>query len=169
METAITALIIISVLTLSVLALSERSLSAQATISTASAAMQERVGERARTGLAPIEAVVLPAGDYVQVTVRNVGSTKLADFGQWDVILQYTDGTGGYHATWYPYPSKWATTIYMNAGTGVPEVFEPGILNPEEEMVVLVDVLPYVVGTGTMNLATVVTPNGIRASTVFTH
>jgi len=169
METAITALIIISILMLSVLALSERSLSAQATISEASGAMQERMGERARTDLAAMGAATTPGGDYVSVTLKNAGSTKLADFNRWDVILQYTDGAGGYHVTWYPYSSKWTKTIYMDADMGVAEVVEPDILNPGEEMVVLVDVSPYLVGTGTTNLATLSVPNGIRASSVFTH
>jgi hypothetical protein len=169
METAITALIVISVLMLSVLALSERSLSAQATISEAAGAMQERLGERARTDLAPMSATTTPGGDYVAVTLRNAGSTRLADFNQWDVILQYTDGAGGYHVTWYPYSSKWTKTIYMDASAGIVEVVEPGILNLGEEIVVLVGVSPYVVGTGTTNLATISAPNGVCASSVFTR
>lgn len=169
METAITALIVISVLLLSIMALSERSLSAQATISASSGAMQERIGERARTSLVPVGATTAPGGDYVEVTLRNTGSTKLADFERWDVILQYTDGAGGYHVTWYPYPVKWTRSIYSNAGAGVSEVMEPDILNPEEEMVVSVNVSPYMVGMGTTNWATIAAPNGISATTVFTH
>jgi hypothetical protein len=167
METAITALIVISVLILSVLALSERFLSAQATISEAAGAMQERLGER--TDLAPMSAATAPGGDYVSVTLRDAGSARLAGFNQWDVILQYTDGAGGYHVTWYPYSSKWTKTIYMDASAGIVEAVEPDILNPGEKIVVLVGVSPYVVGTGTTNLATIGAPNGICASSVFTH
>jgi hypothetical protein len=169
MKTAITALIVISVLMLSVLALSERFLSAQATISEAAGAMQEWLGERARTDLAPIGTATPPGGDYVSVTLRDAGSARLAGFNQWDVILQYTDGAGGYHVTWYPYSSKWTKTIYMDASAGIVEAVEPDILNPGEKIVVLVGVSPYVVRTGTTNLATIGAPNGICASSVFTH
>jgi hypothetical protein len=169
MEPAIMALIVISVLMLSVLALSERSLSAQATISEAAGAMQERLGERARADLAPMSAATVPSGDYVSVSLRDAGSARLAGFNQWNVILQYTDGAGGYHVTWYPYSSKWTKTIYVDASAGIVEAVELDILNPGEKIVVLVGVSPYMVGAGTTNLATIGAPNSICASSAFTH
>lgn len=166
METAITALIIIAVLMLSVFSLSERSLSAQATIAESSRQMQERVGERARTSLVTIGARTINSGNNVEVTLRNAGQTKLADFDRWDVLLQYTDAASGYHVDWYA-TNKWTRQIYLSTTPLAPEVFEPDILNPGEEVVVTVNVAPAV-GAGTANLATIVTSNGIRASAVFT-
>jgi hypothetical protein len=80
----------------------------------------------------------------------------------WDVILQYT-GTDGDHATWYPYGSElkeWTRII--------DDLFEPGILNPGEEMMIQVSVLPPV-ASPTTNVATIATPNGITVSAVFTY
>jgi hypothetical protein len=167
METAITALIIIAVLMLSVFALAERSLSAQATIAESTRQLQERAGERARTHLIPLGARTINSGNSVEVTLKNTGETKLADFNQWDVFLQYTDVTSGYHVEWYS-PSKWTSQIYLSTTPLVIEVFEPGILNPGEEMVMTINVSPGV-RVGTANLAAVVAPNGIRASAVFTN
>jgi len=167
METAITALIIIAVLMLSVLALAERSLTAQATIAESTRQLQERTGERARTNLMPLGARTVNSGNSVEVTLRNMGGTKLADFNQWDVFLQYTDVAASYHVEWYS-SGKWTEQIYLTTTPLAAEVFEPGILNPGEEMVMTINVLPGV-RAGTTNLATIVTPNGIRASAVFTN
>jgi archaellum component FlaF (FlaF/FlaG flagellin family) len=167
METAITALIIIAVLMLSIFALAERSLNAQATIAESTRQLQERAGERARTNLMPIGAKTTDSGNHVEVTLRNTGGTKLADFNQWDVILQYTDVANGYHVEWYS-SDKWTEQIYLTTLPLAAEVFEPGILNPGEEMVMTINVSPGV-RAGTANLATLVTPNGIRASAVFTN
>ena len=167
METAITALIIIAVLMLSVLALAERSLTAQATIAESTRQLQERTGERARTNLMPLGARTVNSGNSVEVILRNMGGTKLADFNQWDVFLQYTDVAASYHVEWYS-SGKWTEQIYLTTTPLAAEVFEPGILNPGEEMVMTINVSPGV-RAGTTNLATIVTPNGIRASAVFTY
>jgi archaeal flagellar protein FlaF len=170
METAITSAILIAVMILAVVGLSSRVITTQAVISDATRTMQEREGERLRTNLTPLNTTTSNQGDSVQVTLKNTGSTKLADFKNWDVILQYSDGTNRM-ATWYPYGTdvnQWHQEIFMIASPPSPEVIEPGILNPGEEMVVTINVSPGV-GPGTTNLATVSTPNGVTATTVFTH
>ncbi|MCR4406674.1 MAG: flagellin [Anaerolineae bacterium] len=171
MDTAITALIIITLLILVVLTLSEQYLLAQDIISESWQRMEARMDEQARTDLTPVGATTLSGGSVVEVTLRNDGTTKLADFDQWDVILQYRGIDGGYYATWYPYglgQNEWSVyDIFLDAPT-TPEVFEPDILNPGEEVVIWVSVAPAV-GEGTTNLATVVTPNGISASIHFTR
>jgi len=168
METAIVSLILIGVMILSMLGLSTQSMTSQAAIMQAARVMQQREGDRARTNLAPLAAAVTPLGDYVQVTLKNTGSTKLADFDQWDVILHYTDALGSDHVAWFAYPAQWTAQLYQTAATATPEVFDPGILNPGEEVELLINV-PDVVGTGTVNQATISTPNGVTASTIFTR
>lgn len=129
------------------------------------------MGERARTDLSPVGAQTISGGSVVEITLRNEGDTKLADFDQWDVILQYYDSGGHYYTEWYPFGSgqnEWDVwDIFLEAPT-VHEVFDVDILNPGEEMGIWVSVSPQV-GAGTTNLATVATPNGITASTVFTN
>lgn len=168
MENVITALIIIGLLVLVILGLSERALTAQAALLEASRLVQERTADRARTDLAPLAATTTVFGDYVEVTLKNTGNTKLADFERWDVILRYIDGSGGNHVEWYGYPLQWTKQIFQIASTATPEVFDPGILNPGEEIVLQIQVFPAV-GSGTTNQATVATPNGITASAVFTR
>ncbi|MBI5034474.1 MAG: hypothetical protein HZB51_28460 [Chloroflexi bacterium] len=170
METVISALIVIALLVLTVMGLAQASLSAQATIAQSSSAMQERIGEQARTGITPLSAQAAPLGapgTTVQLTLKNSGSLKLSDFSKWDVILQYSDGASN-QVKWFPGSDSWSSAIYLSAATLTPEVYEPGILNPSEEMIATLTVSPAV-GVGTTNLAVISTPNGIVATTVFTH
>jgi len=75
--------------------------------------------------------------------------------------LTYTDGTLS--------NNEWTVEgIYLDAGTSDPEVFDSGIFNPDEEIVIQMKVDPAV-GTGTTNLATISTPNGVSTSAVFTN
>jgi archaeal flagellar protein FlaF len=169
-ETAITSAILITVLLLAVVGLSGHVFSTQAAISEASMAMQQREADRLRTGLTAEGATTSGTGDYVQLTLRNTGSTKLTHFENWDVILRYSDGANTV-ASWYSYgtgANQWQEQLYTTTSPPAPEVIEPGIFNPGEEMVITVNVSPAV-GAGTTDQVTVSAPNGVTASTVFTH
>ncbi len=172
METAITGLIVLTILMLTILTLSYSFLSSQDAVLESWREMDERMGERARTDISSLGATTNPVGDTVEVTLRNDGDTKLADFDQWDVILQYIDSGSGEHTQWYPYGSganTWGVEgIYLDASKKTGEIFDKNILNSGEEMVIWVSVSPAV-GSPTTNLATVTTPNGISTSTVFTR
>lgn len=168
MESVITAVLMISFLVLLLFGLAQLWLTSQAMISDATRGMQERLTERARTDITSAGAAVTPLGDFVNVTLKNSGSTKLADFAQWDVILQYTDGAGGSQVRWYAYSAQWHYQIYQSITPDVPEIIEPGIFNPGEYLLLQVNVSPAV-GVGTTNLATIATPNGISATAVFTR
>jgi archaeal flagellar protein FlaF len=170
METAITALIVAGILILAILGLSFHAISVQATISENTRTALASDGERARTNLTVLDAATAPDGSYVQVTLKNTGSTRLSDFSEWDVFLQYWDGTVE-QLNWYAYgvaQNQWNEIIYQDAATLAPEVIEPGILNPGEEIVVTVNIAPPV-AAGTTNLAAISTPNGVTASAIFTH
>jgi flagellar protein FlaF len=122
-----------------------------------------------RTELTP-SSTSFPSGNTLDIILENTGQTKLADFDKWDVIIQYYDDTNNYHVVWLPYTdealgdNEWQVSwIRYN---GAPEVFEPGILNPKEEIKIRAQLKPAP-GPGTTNLAVVATPNGITASTYF--
>ena len=174
METVVSALIVIALLILAIVGLSQVSISTQASIAESAGLMQERTGDRARTNVTSLGAqttVLDETTDAVQVTLKNSGSIKLSDLEQWDVILQYTDGTDNPVVKWYTPgggTNQWSAAIYSDATSQIPEVIEPGIFNPGEEMIVTIKVSPSV-GTGSTNLAVIATPNGITASTVFTN
>jgi len=170
METAITALLVIGVMILAILGISDRALSAQAAITEASRGIQEREGERIRTVLMPTQAVVNETGDVLQVTVKNSGSTLLADFERWDVIVEYADGVTE-QVQWIPYGSdvnQWSAEIYQDAEVGTPEVFDPNLLNPGEDLLLNVVLSPAIAPDST-NRITVVTPNGISTAISFSH
>jgi len=176
MDTAIASLICITIILVGLLTMAHSYLSSQDVILGSWRDMEERLGEIARTDLSLVRAETKSAGAIVEVTLRDDGNTKLADFEEWDVIIQYYRSTGQYVIRWLPYTqgtnpgdNQWAVAgIYLDASKGTEEVFEPGILNPGEEMIVRIKVSP-VVGDNTTNLVTIATPNGINLPVVFTN
>ena len=105
--------------------------------------------------------------------MRNTGSTKLSDFAEWDVIVEYYQDSGDMVMAWLPYTTgalndnQWQVAgIYMDAASLSSEVFEPNILDPGEEMVVRLKVQPSV-GLTTTNRISLGTANGVTASTIF--
>jgi hypothetical protein len=166
METAVAALIIIALITFGVLTLSESALSAQDTLQQSWQEMQARLEDQSRTHLTPIEDETQVVGNsLIQITLRNDGDTKLTDLEQWDVILQYT-GDGNPIVEWYPFGSginQW--TEFINTDD---DVFDPGILNPGERIMIQIWVSPSVT-LSTTNRANISMPNGVNVSTVFTN
>jgi hypothetical protein len=171
MESVLVTIILFTVVLFGALTLSYRTMDAERELLQASQQMQARSLERARTDVLALRAEALSDGAAVEVTVRNRGSSKLADFQQWDVMLQYYDASGVYHIVRYPYGSganTWAIGgIYLTSPT-TPEVFEKGILNPSEEMVIHIALSPAV-GPDTTNWVTVSTPNGISTEVAVTR
>jgi hypothetical protein len=106
----------------------------------------------------------------IDVTIENTGDTQLCDFAEWDVIVQYYAASTSYQIVWVPYvtaqyESHWwrVLGIYLDAEQGTQEAFEPGILNPGEELVMRITVAPAV-DSGAAAQVMVATPNGITAS-----
>jgi archaellum component FlaF (FlaF/FlaG flagellin family) len=129
-------------------------------------------GDIARTDLTITRAVQLSWADYVRLTVKNDGQTKLCSFDKWDVLVNYIDSDGSVASKWLPYTllppgdNQWQKArIGLN---GPVEFFEPGILNPSEEMVVLIhlDLPPQVTSTGDVSM---VAPNGVESALPFTN
>jgi hypothetical protein len=92
-----------------------------------------------------VSAQVSDDGAAVELTVRNTGQTKLADFDQWDLILQYYDAGAAYHIVWVPYeeanppaPNTWSVEDIAL------DVYDPGIFNPGETITVQFKVSPAV-------------------------
>jgi hypothetical protein len=129
-----------------------------------------REGEMMRTDLEVFRAAELSWADLLRVTVKNTGQTKLYDFDKWDFIICYTDVNGVSHAEWLPYTdevlgdNQWQKIrIGLNGPT---EFFEPGILNPEEELVILAKLNPLPDSDITADV-TVVALNGASNSASF--
>ncbi len=116
-----------------------------------------------RTDITASSSQTLNNGSELDVTIKNDGNTSLIDFDKWDVIIRYQNGA----TQWVPYSSStpgWSITgIYLN---DYPEVFEPNILNPDETMVIKVNLSP-VVSENTTNLALISTDNGVSTQITF--
>jgi hypothetical protein len=179
MDSALSSIILFTVGIFAALTISHTFLETQDFLWTSEQARQEDILERGRTDLEITSAETQASGSIVRVKVRNSGQTKLADFDRWDVVVQYyseplfEEAPDIYNVEWLPYAEtspntmQWTVSgIYVNADTLTPEVFEPGILNPDEELVIQAVVSPTVAMT-TTNLITVNTLNGISTSSHF--
>ena len=129
-----------------------------------------REGEMTRTELDAVRAAHMHWADQLRITVENSGQTRLASFSKWDLIVNYYDGGGTYHSEWLPYneetpgANEWQKAkLCLN---GEAEFFEPGIMNPEEELVILANLSPLP-GNDTTGNITITTPNGINDSIPF--
>jgi hypothetical protein len=169
METAIVSLICIALVVFGGMTMSQGFLTS---VDTSTAGLEE-IGQRdetiMRTDLSPVS-TSLPAANILEVTLENKGQTKLADFNKWDVIVQYYDDTGAYYTKWLPHAeetlddNQWEVSWIQLDGDA--EIFEPNVLNPEEQLKIRAQLNPPV-GTGTTNMVVVATPSGITASTYF--
>lgn len=111
--------------------------------------------------------------NLVEMIVVNTGQVKLASFGNWDVIVQYYDADYDYYVKWLQYTegslgsNEWRKTgIFLDASANSSEVFEPGILNPREEMEIELKLYPPP-RDGTTVETVISTPNGVRDSVSF--
>ncbi len=173
METAIVAVICIALIIVGGMTMSQGFLYSVDSTTLGLETVSERDEEIMRTDLSTLSANQT-SPDTLQVTLKNDGQTKLASFTSWDVIVQYYDSGGTYYVKWLPYVegapgnNEWRRTgIYLNAENLTAEAFEPGILNPGEEMVIEAKLNPPV-GEETANLAVISTANGVPVSVQFT-
>ena len=178
METILVILILMGIILFGAPLLAHSYFSSQEAIAASFREMQSRAAERAKTEISLLREQGQD-GANVEFVLENAGNIKLADYDQWDVIVEYDDDAEPQerHSVWLPYsrwPDDnrwWVVGIYSDAtirGSEVAEAYEPGILNPEEEMVLALRLSPAV-GLTTTNVATIVTVNGISASEVFTR
>jgi len=172
METLFTTIVAIALIVMAVLTLSQSAISSVDSVGVSWREMESVAEERARTELSLIGTATESSGAIAKVTLENSGSAKLDSFDRWDVVIQYYDSGGNYHMRWLPYTSnpdpganQWTVQgIYMNAISD-PELFEPDILNPGEEIVLKARISPSVVVTQTMMV--LVTPNGVSTTAIF--
>ncbi len=171
MSNAIVALISVALILSSVALTAQGSFRSIAVLSDAWQQMEVRTKEMSRTNIEVINAQM--TGAQVDVTIKNSGQTVLRDFSNWDVVMQYYDGSGNYYEKWIPYTSnpvpgndRWTVEgIYVIAST-TPEVFQPNMFDPSEEMVIRVILSPAPSASST-KMVVIGTPNGVSASSNF--
>jgi archaeal flagellar protein FlaF len=172
METAIVSIICIALVVFGGMAMSNGFITS---VDASTAGLLE-AGDRndniMRTELSPISTnLVLATGpDPLEIILENNGQTKLADYDKWDIIIQYFDDSGIYHVQWLPYVPGTTSTYEWDIGwikmNGQPEVFDPGVLNPGEQLQIKT-ILDPSVGENTTNMVVVSTSSGVTCSTYF--
>ncbi len=172
MENVIVFIICAALIIFGGMTMSQNFLSSVDNNSTSFARMEERDISIFRSALSAVR-VTEPTAADIEVTIRNTGQTKFRNFDKWDMIVQYTDEDNAYHVKWLPKVAgtpgddQWSVKgIYMNAQLGTPEVFDPGILNAGEEIVVQAKLNPSV-KTGATNMVAVSAENGTETSIIF--
>ena len=175
MESLIVVILVVTLILFAGLNVFQETLAAQDALTTTWQEMEDISRDRTRTILTPISSTIKSNGAILEVVLKNEGSTKLAEYDRWDLFVQYYTASSTYETDWYPYVStvpgnnQWTNSgIYIDADSAQPEVYEPGILNPGEEMIVQVQLLPNI-GMTTTNMLTISTDYGIQASTIITR
>jgi hypothetical protein len=171
METAFVSMVCVVLIVIGGMTMSRGFLTSVDSTSANIDSISQRNEEIMRTNVQVLSASQT-SGDMLEVTLQNIGQTKLADFSQWDIIVHHQDVSDGFHVTWMPYnpeilnDNEWNVKgIYTLAD--LTEVFEPGIFNPDEKMVIQVDINPRVKKDST-NQVLITTPNGVTVSKSFT-
>jgi Archaebacterial flagellin len=168
-ENVLISIISLALIVVSTLAVAFSSFKSANEMANAWKTMEQQSSTMARTQIA----AVAPSnyqGGTIDLTVQNDGQVDLLDYENWDVIIQYQSGG----ATYLTYESgsplaagEWTMSgIYVSGGS--PEVFDPGILNPGEYMILSIDP-DQAIGSGQMVKLTVSTPNGVTAQCYVTR
>jgi hypothetical protein len=172
METAFVSIICVALMVIGGMTMSQGFLTSVDTTTNNIQELSQRDEDIMRTNIAILDASQT-APNMLLVTIKNCGQTKLAGFEKWDVIVHSENGEGQRQVSWLPYNgvspgnNEWAVRgIYMDSGGTVPEVYEPGIVNPDETVVMECQIDPPV-GENTVNLVSVSTPNGVTVSKTF--
>jgi flagellar protein FlaF len=167
MTTAVVCILCIAMIVVGCMTISHGFMSSADVTAMSTQEMSIRQGDINRTRLTGVNAT-LPSAGILEAFIENSGQTKLASFDKWDAIVQYYDSDDHYYVKWLPYQSdilgdnEWSKTgIYFN---NHPEVFEPGILNPQEQLGFKAALNPSA-GYRAIDI-TISTPNGIAPTIV---
>jgi hypothetical protein len=170
-ETAFVSIICVALLVIGGMTMSRGFLSSIDNTSANIDTISQRNEQIMRTNINVIE-VTQPAANKMELHLGNIGQVKLAEYAKWDIIIHHMNEDDQYYVTWLPYvdsnpgSNEWTVKgIYTQSGS--PEVFEPGIFNPDEELVIECD-LDSGIKTDSENLAIITTPNGVTVSKSFT-
>ena len=109
-------------------------------------------------------------GSKINVFINNTGSTKIlnSEYSHMDVFIHYNATGTGKITKWIPYndttgePGNNEWTVRRIS----PDLINPGIFDPDEEMKIMIRVYPAIEKNST-NWIKVVTPNAVSASKYF--
>lgn len=178
MANLLVSLIMVAVILTVVQAFTRSSLGPQDALAESTKSMRARTGEIARTKLGSQGVTVEDAGTTVNFTIANTGQTPLRALDEWDVMLTYHETAGNqglqlqrmsYTESSTPGNGEWTSGgIFLDASLNDAEVFNTGIVDFGEEIVITMKVTPAI-GTDTDNLITIAVQNGVTLSANFSN
>jgi hypothetical protein len=175
METVLTAAIVLFVILFALFSIGNTMISSFEMLTTAQSDVSALAEYYADTHLSFLDAYSSHYGSQIHLLLKNDGDTRLFDFSRWDAIIHYFDTTlaDNYHINWFSFapaianPGQWQVDgIYMNVLENQAELFEPTILNPQEDIVLTIMLAGNAAG-GSPAQAILSTENGQSISYIF--
>ncbi len=169
MENAIVAVISTMLIIISSLMMTMSTLQSTSQMASAWQSMNATFGDMLSTSISA-EGYGDYNGDTMWIKVTNDGQCNLYDFDKWDVIAQYDDGTSiylTYLESGIVEANEW-TVEGIYTAMDYSDIFDPGILNPEEYMLLQVDMTPKINMNESARI-TISTPAGITDQCIVTR
>jgi len=165
MGTALMTLVFTSMMIIGMVTLSMSALQGATTVTDSLKAMEANDGIIRRTDIAAVPPAHYSGGN-IELIIMNEGQTDLSQFSRWDVIAQYPDDGEvrppvyvEYTASNPPGSNQWTFEgLYLLNSD--PEVFNPDILDPWEQMKIVINLDREI---DTYGRITVSTPNGVTS------
>ncbi len=171
MESVLTASLILFIILFTSLTLYQVFMTSQETLVESWQNMETRLDAQSNSVLSPLSTRIRDS--VVEVVLKNDGLVKFAAFDQWDVIVQYYDAGGGYHiqrlayTQGTPITNEWTDAVICQNGHSV-EMFDAGVLNPGEVIMLQLVVMPEV-GAGKSLFIRLATDNGSSLTHILTR
>jgi len=153
-ETVLAAFVVVFVIVFAALSLSAAVITSQEALSAAQSEADVRLAEQGHAALQVIRTRTVANRTLIELALRNTGSTRLAEFDRWDVIVRSTGEYAGIPQIAYLRPdpalapsasyerardnltgATWAAGLFVDALAGANELAQPGILNAGEEVI----------------------------------
>ncbi len=178
MANLVVSLIMVAVILTVTTLVAHSSLEPQGTLTDSWKAMRSRTREAASTAMESQGVAVQDSGAEVQLTVLNTGQTPLRDASSWDLFIAYHQTAGNadirlarlaYTESTDPAAGEWTLEgIYLDAASGDQEVFNTGIVDPGEAMLITARLSP-VIGASTDNSISLAVTSGVTLSATFSY
>lgn len=158
-----------------VVALLQSSLIPMANVSGSWKQMRSISAQAVRTELEEVDLQVLAGGSEIRLSAANAGNASLRDFSTWDVIVNYRASSTSTdfqvrrlsYTAGSPGDNEWTVSgIYRDAVLGTAELFDPGVLDPGEQVTLRMRVSPAS-ATSTAGQVVLAARNGVTLSSQF--
>lgn len=170
MESALVSLFSVALLIITTITMMITSMQSAANISDAWQNINAQMEETLQTSV-DVKLPVDYYGGNLLLQVLNTGQKALTSFKEWDIIIEYEDGSSNYiNYTELETPdyNEWTINGIYITSSGVEEAFDPEILNAEEHMVININMYPQI-SLGETVRVTVSTPGGVTSQCLITQ